>query len=698
MKHLVYNKLAFSAILTSTILYGESALAIETGADSYRDTTSVHTLDEFVVTSLSARRRISQGSLGSENLELERLAQMPHLFGEADIIKSITLLPGVHSEGEGAGGFEVRGGNAYQNLVTMDGITLYNPAHLMGVFSTFNDDAMSSATLHKGPIPAEFGGASSSVLETYMLPGNMKKHNFSATVGLLNAKISANGPIVRDRLSYSIAARRSYLDMFLKLVPEYRKTIMNFYDINFKLRFRASDSDMIDFSFFNARDHLELKDLMGMKWGNIAGGLNWTRRSGEGWTFQTSATATSYNTYMDMSLMDQNQDIRQFIRSTALNERVYCSLGDSHDLGFGLRSEYLHVKSGDLYSGTNRELEIRSGWENAVWTSYDGRFSDLFSLSAAIRLSAYSALSQSRFHKFESSMDAEPDRSAKTWFSPEPRVSVRFDINDCHNIKGGFSMTSQNIHGISSNTTTFPFDRYALSSAAIRPERATQYSLGYSGMTENGVFDWSAEVYYKSLRDVYDYRDGCGLFSGINLDEQIMRGKGRSYGIELMVRKNLGKLSGWISYSLSWTDTRIPGINDGKWYDASNDRRHYVAVVGQYEFNHKWRIAGSWTFSSGRPLTAPDAKYDLAGKVCYYYSQRNGYKTPPAHRLDLSATYTHVGKHVTSMVNFGFYNAYAYQSPFVIYFEDDPSKPSGTRAVQQSLFGLVPSVSYTIIF
>lgn len=259
-------------------------------------------------------------------------------------------------------------------------------------------------------------------------------------------------------------------------------------------------------------------------------------------------------------------------------------------------------------------------------------------------------------------------------------------------------MSSQDIHGIRATMTTFPFDRYALTSDYVKPELTWQYSAGYAGMTTDGSWDWSAEAYYKSLKNIYDYRDGVTMFSRINLESLILGGKGRSYGLELMLRKNFGRLTGWISYTLSKTETQIPGINEGNWYKASNDRRNDIAVVAMYRFSDRWTASASWTFSSGRPLTAPDEKYEIDGTTCYYYSSRNSYMTPASHRLDLSATYTRIGKRTTSILSFGIFNAYAHYSPFVIYFEDDPSKPSGTRAVQQSLFGIVPSISYTIKF
>lgn len=665
-------------------------------AQETSDSIAVYELEEIIVSDQSARNRI-QALPGSEVLELSKLALTPQLFGEPDIIKTITLLPGVHGEAEGAGGFEVRGGNAYQNLVLMDGMTLYNPSHMMGIFSTFNEDAMSQATLHKGPIPSAYGSASSSVLETQMKPGSMDSYHFTGTIGILNAKIAAEGPIKKDKLSFAIAARRSYVDLFLNLVPKYKGTVMNFYDINAKIRYDVNENNKIDFSFFTSRDNLAVKDVMELHWGNLSGGINWWANKGN-WNFYTTASVTQFTNNMGSTIMDSDNTLKEFIKSFSLNERITYDISDNHKLETGFRSELLNVKSGEVSSGNTHQKEIRSGWLNAIWIAYEGSLLNRVRLNLGLRGSLFSSLSSQHFHDFMAFNELTPDFDSKTYFNVEPRFGIRVLLNDYHNINGGISFMTQDIHGVRATMTTFPFDRYALSSANIKPETTRQFSLGYAGMTEQGSWDWSVEAYYKTMENIYDYRDGVGMFSRINLENLILGGQGRSYGLEVMLRKNMGKLTGWIAYTLSKTETKIPGINDGKWYRASNDRRNDISVVGLYQFNDKWTASASWTFSSGRPLTAPDEKYVLDGVTCYYYSQRNSYLTPSSHRLDISATYTKTGKKTTSIISFGVFNAYAHYSPFVIYFEDDPSKFSGTRAVQQSLFGIVPSISYTIKF
>ncbi|MDE6397462.1 MAG: outer membrane beta-barrel protein, partial [Muribaculaceae bacterium] len=575
---------------------------------------------------------------------------------------------------------------------------LFNPSHVLGIFSTCNDDAMGGATLYKGPFPAMFGGASSSVLETSLSVGDFDSFHGSGTVGILAAKIKAEGPIVRDRLAFAVSARRSYVDAFLKMVPKYKSTIMNFYDATAKLRWRISPTQTLDGSFFIGKDNMAVASLMGFYWGNTGAALKWSATKGEHLTFNTAATFTHYSPEMSMDIMDMDQTYKTYIRNYALSEKVLLTVSDRHNVEVGLKSELIRVKSAEWAVNTSHETEVRSLWDNALWADYNGRFGERVEAVAGLRLNAASVLSQPRFHEFSAAHSVPNEFSAKTYLDVEPRLSFKYNLNDRNNLKAGFGISTQNIHSIRMNTTSFPSDRCALTSATVKPEHAVQWALGYAGMTRGGDFDWSAELYYRDLDNVYDLKDGKSIMSDIALENIILGGRGRSCGGELMVRKNTGALTGWISYTLSRTQTKIPGINDGRWYNASNDRRHDISVTAVYSLTKRWNVSASWIFLSGQPLTAPDVKYEVAGVTCYYYSGRNTYKTPPTHRLDLSATYSHPGKKVSYEWNFGIYNAYCRYNPYIVYFEDDPSKPSGTRAVQQALYGLIPSVSYTIKF
>ncbi len=680
------------------LVSGVSASSPLPPAEQTTDSVTTSELKELVVTGQSARQRISENRLGAEKLDLSQLVQLPSFAGENDIIKAIALLPGVHGEGDGAGGFEVRGGNASQNLVLLDGISLFNPSHVMGIFSTFNDQAIGRATLFKGPIPAIYGGATSSVLETSLKPGDMNSYHGSLSVGILAAKIMAEGPIVRDRLSFAVTARRSYVDAFLKIIPQYRTTVMNFYDVTAKLRWHPSAAHLIDGSFFISHDNMAVGNIMGLYWGNLGASLNWNARISDKVSSTATGSFTHFSPKMSMDLMDVEQVMRTYIHTYSLNERLSFSLNDNHSIETGIRSELFRVKSAEWEYAPAREIEIRSLWSNAMWVDYSGRFSSIFEVSGGIRVDLASVLSQRRFHQLIAANPSSPSPRGKTYVHLQPRFNVKFNLSEYQNIKAGVGVATQNLHELRSSSTSFPFHRYAHTSSEVKPECALQYGAGYSGMTPSGNFDWSVEGYYKQIENVYDYKDGRSSFSNIDLESIILGGKGRSYGVEFMVRKNLGKLTGWIGYTLSRTETKIPGINDGEWYDATNDRRHDLSVTANYHFSDKWSMSGSWIYSSGQPLTAPDVKYEIAGETCYYYSRRNSYHTPSTHRLDLSATYTHVGKRFTYEWSFGVYNAYCRYNPYVVYFEDDPTKPSGTRAVQQSLFGVIPSVTYTLKF
>ncbi len=683
-----------------TVIAGILALgsAVSVAANTPADSIPEKKLEEVTVTGNSARQRIENVRIGAERLELSQLSKLPSFGGENDIIKSISLLPGVRSEGDGGGGFEVRGGSAYQNLVLLDGIALYNPSHVMGIFSTFNDDALGSATLFKGPFPTIYGDATSSVLETTLMPGDMQTYHGSLTVGILAAKLKAEGPIVKDKLSFAVTARRSYVDAFLKMVPKYRSTVMNFYDITAKLRYRPSQKHMLDASFFFSHDNMAVADLMGLYWGNLGASLNWTARASDQFTFTTTGTLTHFDPKMSMDIMDLSQTMWTYIHNYSISEKIHWQASERHSLDLGLRSELLQVKSAEWKLNAMSEKEIRSLCDNALWLDYNGNFADKIELTAGVRLNVASAISAPRFHKYSSSQGKPNQFEAKTYVNAEPRLNIKYNLSDLHNLKAGIGSASQNLHAIRATSTSFPFDRYALTSAFVRPEQALQYAVGYTGMTESGAYDWSAEAYYRDIKNVYDFKDGKSSFSDIVLEDIILGGKGRSYGLELMLRKNTGRLTGWVAYTLSHTQTRIPGINDGRWYDASNDRRHDIAVTAIFRINDRWNLSGSWIFLSGQPLTAPDVKYEIAGETCYYYSKRNAYKAPPTHRLDLSATYTHKGPKFTYEWAFGIYNAYCRYNPYIVYFRDDPDKPSGTQAVSQAMYGLVPSVSYTLSF
>lgn len=633
-------------------------------------------LHEVVVTSShSASNRMKEIQIGVEKIEIEKLTQIPTLFGEKDILKSIQMLPGVKSESEGSCGFQVRGGTAAQNLVMIDNAPMYNAGHFVGLFSAFNDEAMQKASLYKGQIPASFGGATSSVLDITTKAGDMANWQGSVSIGLLASKVMINGPIAKDKVSMLFTARRSYFDLFLKMIPKYSENTMNFYDLNFRTDFNISPSHKAFLSFYRGKDNMEIEDLMGMHWGNTAIAGGWKYMANEHLRFNTSLSFNSYESCMGFNATHTDFMLNGHIRQTILKENIDWRPCDSHSVSAGTQLVYNDVISAEWQYLIIHEREQRYGTEAALWINDEWKISKALELSLGVRYN--------NFRRYD---------------AIEPRASMKFDITEQHCLKGGYSRTAQNLHAIRNSSTSTPMDRYTLSTAMIKPEDADQVSLGYFGMTKEGDYDFSIEGYYKWVNNIYDYMDGKSSQSDIAIENIILGGKGRAYGLEFCAHKNNGRFTGWLSYTLAWSENKIDGINQNRWYTANNDRRHDINLVLMEQLNDKWNLSASFMFNSGQALTAPSAKYQLNGNTVYYYAERNGYRAPSTHHLDISATYKKQMKHSEHQWAFGIYNIYNRENPYVITFEEDDSSASGTKATQTALFGAIPFVSFTVRF
>lgn len=672
-------------------------------AQAQRDVISrVDTLQEVTVTSRSALKRINEVQIGVEKVEIATLARVPALFGEKDIIKSIQLLPGVKSEGDGSGGYQVRGGTSAQNLILLDGATVYNAGHLMGLFSTFNDEALANASLYKGLVPAQLGGGTSSVFDIDTRSGDMQRYHFSGTVGLLSAKVMAEGPIQSDKSSFLFAGRRSYLDIFLKSSKDYKDNTMNFYDANLRLNFRLSAQDMLSLTFFRGRDNMGIDDLMDMSWGNTTAAANWLHTFGDPLYANTQLTYSDFSDDVGIDLMNIHYTMAGYIRHLTLNHRQVWTPTKRHRVNYGLETTYLQLKSAEWDIDFLHQREKRNAWMNSLWVNEEWKLNDHLDLSAGARLHLFTVLGGSPYYQVDAkgniveTLTPGSGEFVKTYADVEPRVSLKWAISQQHSVKIGYSRTSQDIHAIRGSSASMPFDRYTMTSNIVSPEQADQVAAGWTAITRDGAYDFSLEGYYKDIRNVYDYRDGKSFHSEIEIERLILGGKGRAYGLELAAHKNEGRLTGWLSYTLSWVENKIEGINGGEWYTAPNDRRHDLAVVGMYHLNDRWELSAAWRYNTGQALTAPSAKFEVDGHTYYYYAERNGYRAPAYHRLDLSATYSRTVGKTTHQWAFGLYNAYNRYNPYVITFENDDTKPSGTKTVQTSLFGIIPSVSFTI--
>lgn len=659
------------------------------------------TLREVTISSRSAQKRVDEVQVGVEKVEIATLAKVPSLFGEKDILKGIQLLPGVKSESEGSGGYQVRGGTAAQNLILLDGATVYNAGHLMGLFSSFNDDALMNGSLYKGMVPAQLGGGSSSVFDISTRSGDVNNYHYGASVGLLSAKVMAEGPIQKDKSSFLVAGRRSYLDLFLGLSDEYKNNTLHFYDTNVRLNFHLSPKDMLALSFFHGRDNMAIEDMMMMEWSNTAATANWLHTFSDTRYVNTKLAYSIYQCDMGMDMLSSYYKMKGYIRHATLRHQQVWASGQ-HRFNYGLEGTFLQLQSAEWDIVELHERERRNALMGAAWIGDEWRVGKQLELSAGVRLHLFSVLGGSPYYQIDKdgniteTLNTASGHIVKTYTNVEPRLSAKLKLSQLHSLKLGYSRTSQDIHAISNSSMSMPFDRYTMTSNIVAPEQADQIALGWAGITKNGEYDFSAEAYYKDIRNVYDYRDGKLFYSEIEIERLILGGKGRAYGLELCAHKNKGLLTGWVSYTLSWSDNKIEGINGGKWYTASNDRRHDLSVVGMYKLSNTWEVAATWHYNTGQALTAPSGKYDMSGSTFYYYHERNGYRAPACHRLDISATYTKKHGRATHIWSFGIYNAYNHYNPYVIQFLNDDDKPSGTKVEQTSLFGIIPSVSFTI--
>ena len=659
------------------------------------------TLREVTVTSRSAQKRMEEVQIGVEKVDIATLAKVPALFGEKDIIKSIPLLPGVKSENEASGGYQVRGGKAAQNLILLDGATVYNAGHLMGLFSTFNDDALMSGSLYKGLVPAQLGGGTASVFDISTRSGDLHDYHFGGSIGLLSAKVVAEGPIQQDRSSFLVAGRRSYLDLFLKATEKYRDNTLHFFDANVRLNFRLSQKDVLSLSFFGGRDNMGLEDMMNMEWGNTTATANWLHTFGDHHYANTKLLYSDFTSDVGIDMLNIYYTMKGYIRHATVQHQQVWQTG-RHRLNFGLEATHLQLQSAEWDINLLHQRERRKALTGALWMGDEWKIGNMVELSAGVRFHLFSVLGGAPYYQIDGdgniteTTEKGSGSIVKTYADVEPRISAKVTLNEQHSLKLGYSRTSQDIHAISGMSMSMPFDRYTMTSNIVRPEQADQVAAGWFFITPSGDYDFSAETYYKNIRNVYDYRDGKAFYSEIEIERLILGGKGRAYGVELCAHKNDGPLTGWVSYTLSWSENKIEGINGRRWYTASNDRRHDLAVVGMYQLSPSWDLAATWRYNTGQALTAPSAKYDIDGTTFYYYNERNGYRAPAYHRLDLSATYTKKRRKATHIWSFGIYNAYCRYNPFTIRFKNDDKSPTGTIVEQTSLFGIVPSVSFTI--
>lgn len=622
---------------------------------------------------------------GVETMNVEMVDRIPSLMGEKDPIKALAYLPGVQTAGDGASGFQVRGSTANNNLVLLDDAIVNNAGHFLGFFSTFNNDILRDVTLYKGVKPAQYGERSASVLQLQTKDGDVEKYHFSAGIGILASSLTADGPIVKNKTSFLLSARRSYFDLFLKLTEKYRDMKMFFNDVNLKIVHKFNNNNTLRFSAYSGRDYADIVKIMSAGWKNRALDLRHTSFLKNGAYLNSSFCISDYVYDEDLSIASFSEGYKTGIRQYTWKENYNQNLG-KHSLNIGLQASYHDVITGEWYYQDDKSSEKRQAEEYAVYVNDNWTISEKINANIGIRATRFDAPA------------SDVNQNDKSYYDFEPRVALNVNINEHNTLKIGVSQNLQNIHAVIDDGIASIGSRFSTSTSTLKPELSRQVDFGFFS-TQNG-FDFSAEVYYKHMKNVPDYRDGCDNVTDIRLENLLLAGRGRSYGLELCVKKNVGKLTGLISYTLSKTETKIDGINQNRWYRASNDRRHDVSFVAMYDLNNKWQVSAAWIYYSGHPITLPSAKYAYENNTGFYFSGRNEYRMPDYHRLDLGVTMkmNNFWKLTENNLAFGLFNAYCHYNPILISIESDVNRPSGTKTVQYALFGIVPYITWNVKF
>ncbi|WP_343686225.1 TonB-dependent receptor [Chryseobacterium gleum] len=670
--------------------------------------TETKAIDEVVVTAIKKDKNLTSAQMGAETLNIKNIEKLPVLFGEKDVMKTIQLLPGIKSNGEGNSGFSVRGGATDQNLILLDEAPVYNASHLLGFFSTFNSDALKDASIIKGNSPAQYGGRLSSVLDVKMKDGNNKDYNVNGGIGLISSRLSVEGPIQKEKSSFIVSGRRTYADLFLKTSKDYKDNKLYFYDLNLKANYQINENNRIYLSGYFGRDVLGLGDTFNTDWGNTTATLRWNSIISSKLFSNTSFIYSNYDYKISLKNDDTVFDLNSKIRDWNLKQDFTWFAGNKHSVKFGLQSIY-HTLTPSSASGTTVSSFARNprySWENAVYINDDYKATEKLTINYGARLSMFSVLGGDTFNTYENgiltdSKFLEKGKFGKTYVNIEPRISANYRINEVSSVKGGYSRNTQNLHLLSNSNSGNPTDQWIGSSYTVKPEIADQISLGYSRNFNNNNYELNAEVYYKDMKNQIDFKNGAqiGFDTGADVESELLFGKGRAYGLELIAKKKSGKLTGWISYTLSKTERKINGINNNEWYNARMDKTHDLSIVATYQLNPKWSFSGLFVYSTGNAVTFPTGKYELNGQTIFQYSNRNADRMPAYHRMDLSATYEpSSNKRFRGSWTFGIYNLYGRENAYTINFEDNPDRPGTTRAMQTSLFRWVPNITYNFKF
>ncbi len=665
-------------------------------------------LEEVKIVAKKENENITQTTMGVEKINMKDIAKLPVLFGEKDILKTIQLLPGVKSAGEGNSGFYVRGGTSDQNLILLDEAPVYNASHLLGFFSTFNSDAIKDAILIKGNSPAQYGGRLASVLDIKMNEGNDKDYHATGGIGLISSRLSVEGPIQKEKSSFLVTGRRTYADVFLKATEDFKDNTLYFYDLNAKVNYRLDKNNRIFLSGYLGRDVLGLGDQFGINWGNKTGTLRWNSVINPKLFSNTSLIYSDY----DYNIQIQGDDIKFNINSSIQDWNLkqefqyFQSTKSSWRVGLNLIHHELAPSrfEGDAEVFNSLNTVSRKSLENALYANHVYKLTNRLNIDYGLRLSVYSILGGDTYNVYQDGEKTESivlskNKIGKTFVNPEPRLALNAQLTENSSFKVGYSRNTQNLHLLSNSTSGSPTDAWIGNSYNIKPEISDQISGGYFRNFRDNEYEMSVETYYKKMQHQVDYKNGADIQTAPDVESELLFGDGRAYGAEFFIKKRKGTFTGWISYTLSRTERKINGINENKWYNAKQDRTHDLAVVASYQLTKRWSLSSNFVFYTGNAVTFPSGKYNIEDRTIYYYTERNGYRMPNYHRLDFSANYEgRQDRKWRSSWNFSLYNVYGRENAYAITFKDDPDDSSKTLAEQTALFKWVPSITYNFNF
>ncbi|MFI0426243.1 MAG: carboxypeptidase-like regulatory domain-containing protein [Flavobacterium sp.] len=690
---------------------------------------STQQLDEIVITDNPYKTNIRKPEMSVNKIAISTIKQMPVVLGEVDILKSITTLPGVTNAGEGQSGFNVRGGAADQNLILLDEATVYNSSHLFGFFSVFNADAIKDLKLYKGGIPARFGGRAASVLDIYQKEGNSNNFNLSGGIGLISSRIMAEGPIVKEKGSFLVAGRSSYAHLFLKLSNNDNSAY--FYDLNTKLSYKLSENNNLYLSGYFGRDVFSLNNSFINTYGNTVVNLRWNHLFNDKLFSNLSMIYSDYYYGLTLDFVGFNWD--SGIKNYNLKYDFKHYVNNKTKLFYGVNAIYYDFNPGKIEptnssSGINPDqLDKKYAFEPAVYLDFEQQLSDKLSINYGVRYSLFYRLGNQEINTYANNQavvfnteqqiyeKATPigtinygkNETIADFNNLEPRFSVAYLLDDNQSIKMSYNRMTQYLHLISNTQSPTPLDVWAPSDNYLKPQILDQLAIGYFKELNNGKYTLEVESFYKKIKNRLDYIDGADLIANNAIEQVVLNGKARAYGLEILFRKNEGKLNGWFSYTLSRSEQQTPGrnssesgINNGEWYKTGWDKLHNLSITGMYKLNEKWSFSSIFSLQSGQPVTYPNGQYEYQGITIPSYGLRNENRLPTYHRLDVSATLNptkNKNRNWQGEWVFGIYNLYSRKNAASISFRQNQDS-GNNEAIRLSIFGIVPSVTYNFKF